>query len=282
MIRCDPPGPLADGNPLRDFEAQSRRLTGPALPADNRRVQIRSFILRAFAVPAVMAGALLFSGCQSATHVTSKDDGFRSIFDGATLTGWSGRPELWDVRDGAITGETSKLHPLQNNTFLVWTNGVVGNFQLRFKYRIFAGNSGVQYRSAVLDPEKFIVGGYQADLEAGPRFSGILYEERGRGILGDRGQRTTVTAAVDGKTKVNVVHQFASSEELQHGINPELWNEYLIVAQDNHLTHFINGRMTVDVIDQQPDKAAQQGILALQLHQGPPMLVQFRDIQLKR
>jgi hypothetical protein len=126
-----------------------------------------------------------------------------------------------------------------------------------------------------------VVGGYQADFEAGKTYSGILYEERGRGILAERGQRTVITDE-GGKTKVSVVGKLADSKDLQASIRDEQWNDYLIVADGNHLMHFINGRMTVDVVDQQAAKAAKEGILALQIHAGPPMVVQFRDVKIKK
>lgn len=204
---------------------------------------------------------------------------WQKLFDGKTLTGWSGLADHWKVDQGAITGYTTRENPLKNNTFLVWTNGTVGNFELRLKYRMFNGNSGIQYRSKLMDPEKFIVGGYQADFEAGKTYSGILYEERDRGILAERGQRTFVRE-VNGQTKVQVVGKLDDSANIQAAIRSEDWNEYRVVAKDNHLMHFINGRMTVDVVDFQESKAAKEGILAFQIHVGPPMLVQFRDVEL--
>lgn len=204
---------------------------------------------------------------------------WQKLFDGKTLTGWSGLLDHWKVEQGTISGYTTRDNPLKNNTFLVWTNGTVGNFELRLKYRMFNGNSGIQYRSKLMDPEKFIVGGYQADFEAGKTYSGILYEERGRGILAERGQRTFVRE-VNGQTKVQVVGKLDDSANIQAAIRSEGWNDYHVVAKDNHLMHFINGHMTVDVVDFQESKAAKEGILALQIHVGPPMLVQFRDLEL--
>ena len=225
-------------------------------------------------------GAAAEPGSTNAAAKVAKPK-WQKLFDGKTLAGWSGLADHWKVEGGAITGVTTRNNPLKNNTFLVWTNGTVGNFELRLKYRIFNGNSGIQYRSQLMDAEKFIVGGYQADFEAGKTYSGILYEERGRGILAERGQRTVITDE-GGKTKVTVVGKLADSKDLQASIRDEQWNDYLIVADGNHLMHFINGRMTVDVVDQQSAKAAKEGILALQIHAGPPMVVQFRDVKIKK
>ena len=229
---------------------------------------------------ALTLGALAFT--QTACRTTAgTDKGFVPLFDGKTLKGWQGLDHHWRIQDDAITGYTEKANPLTHNTFLVWTNGTVDNFELRFRYRMIGGNSGVQYRSKVIDTEKFIVGGYQADFEAGKTYSGILYEERGRGILAERGQRTRITEE-NGKTKIMKVGDLAPSAELQANIKDEDWNDYTIIADGNHLMHFINNRMTIDVLDEQPAAAARSGILALQIHVGPPMIVQFRDIKIKK
>lgn len=220
----------------------------------------------------------LFAGsvhAQVASESTSDDDGFRSIFDGETLEGWDGKSEFWSVQDGAITGQTTEENPTQGNTFIIYRGEEISDFELRLKFRIVAGNSGIQYRSSELDDH--VVGGYQADFEAGTRFIGILYEERGRGILAQRGQEVTIKS--DGSK--DVTGETLDEEKFLASIKKEDWNEYRIVAQGNHLQQFINGFKTVDVTDEQVDKAKSSGILALQLHAGPPMVVQFKDIQIK-
>jgi len=131
----------------------------------------------------------------------------KEIFNGKDLTGWEGNKDLWSVKDGAITGITPpdpadpKKGIIKHNTFLVWKGGMVGDFELTFQYRIEKGNSGVQYRSKELTPGEFgpIISGYQADFEAGDKYSGILYEERGRGILALRGEKNTIKPGADGK-----------------------------------------------------------------------------------
>ena len=209
------------------------------------------------------------------------EDGFTSLFNGTDLSGWRGRMNHWSVQDGAITGVTTKENPAKGNNFLIWTNGTVADFELRCSYKIVAnndkgfGNSGVQYRSK--DFGDSVVGGYQADFEAGKTYSGILYEERMRGILAQRGQMTWIQP--DGK--IRVVGSVGKSAEIQAQIKDNDWNDYVIIARGNHLTHVINGRVTVDVTDDQADKAAKSGILALQLHAGEPMTVQFKNIRIK-
>src|SRR5438093_9371491 len=211
------------------------------------------------------------------TLTFAAEEGFKSIFDGKNLTGWAGRPQHWLVEDGAITGRTTKEHPAQGNNFLVWTNGTVSDFELRLSYKIVPNNtngfanSGIQYRSK--DFDNFVVGGYQADFEAGQTYSGILYEERMDGILAQRGQKTVVKT-VDGKTKVETVGSLGKSEEIQAKIKDQDWNDYRVVAQGNHLQHFINGMQTVDVADVLTHvKTAKEGILALQLYSDDQMSV---------
>lgn len=200
----------------------------------------------------------------------------KSLFNGKDLSGWEGKKEFWSVQDGAITGQTTQENPTKGNTFLIWKDGKVGDFRLTLKYRIVGGNSGIQYRSKEMGD--YVVGGYQADIDSGDRFSGILYEERGRGVLAERGQKTTVTE--DGKIEQG--EAVGDTKQLQSSIKKEDWNEYEIIAKGNHLVHKINGNVTVDVTDNQASKRAMEGILALQLHAGPPMTVQFKDIQLEQ
>jgi hypothetical protein len=226
----------------------------------------------------------------STSFMARADEG-KAIFNGTDLTGWEGNKTLWSVQDGAITGITppdpadQKKGLIKHNTFLVWKAGKVGDFELTLKYRIEDGNSGIQYRSKELEPGEFgpIISGYQADFEAGQKYSGILYEEKGRGILAERGQKTTIKPAADGGKKpvVEVTGSVGDSAAIQASIKSEDWNEYKIIAKGNHVQHFINGKQTVDVTDEDAANAPKEGLLALQIHQGPPMMVQFKDLLLK-
>jgi putative heme-binding domain-containing protein len=200
----------------------------------------------------------------------------QNLFNGTDLTGWEGNPKLWSVRDGAITGETDGKIP--TNTFLICKGGTPADFELRAKFKLKGGNSGIQYRSKHLpDAGNFVVGGYQADMDAGNRYTGILYEERDRGILAERGQKIVIAANGDRF----VVGSLGDAATLGKAIHSGDWNDYLIVASGNKLTHAINGVPMVEIIDHQVDKRATAGILALQLHRGEPMVVQFKDLRLK-
>jgi hypothetical protein len=215
------------------------------------------------------------------------EPGFKSLFNGKDLTGWTGRPNHWSVENGVITGTTTTNNPAQGNNFLIAQDGgknlVVTDFEIRFSYRFEGGwgNSGLQYRS--VDKGNFVVGGYQADMEVGKEYSGILYEEGGRGILARRGQKVVIRddPAQAGKPKIEVTGTVGVSSEIQAGIKAGDWNDYVVIAKGNHLQHFINGRLTVDVTDEQEAKAARAGILALQIHAGPPMKIQFKNIRIK-
>lgn len=216
----------------------------------------------------------------------------KNLFNGKDLTGWEGNADLWSVKDGVIRGETKpdaenpKKSSLKHNTFLVW-KGTVRDFELKAKFRITsdAGNSGIQYRSKRLEDgvQGPIVSGYQADFEAGPTYSGITYEERGRGILAKRGEKVVVRSNPDDpkKPKIEVMGSVGNSKEIQDTIKSKDWNDYRIVAKGNHLQQFINGKQTVDVTDEDDQKRAMEGILALQIHAGPPMVVEFKDLVLE-
>lgn len=210
----------------------------------------------------------------------AQDDGFVSIFDGKTLEKWDGNPDFWSVEDGCITGTTTKDKPTKGNTFIIWRGGEIADFELTLDYKIVGGNSGIQYRSFEVPNEKWVIGGYQGDFEAGDKYSGILYGERYRGILADRGQKT-VLKKVDGKFKVEVTGSVGDTKEIQSKIKKEDWNSYRIVAKGNHFQHFINNVATIDCTDEDSEARA-KGVLALQLHAGPPMKVQFKNIKLKQ
>ena len=138
-------------------------------------------------VMAMVGLALLLT---AATAADNGGDGFVCLFDGKTLDGWEGKSQFWSVRDGAITGQTTAENPTKGNTFIIWRGGKVADFELRLKFRMEGGNSGIQYRSTEMD--NFVVGGYQADFDSGNNYTGILYEERGRGILVPRCKKLVV------------------------------------------------------------------------------------------
>jgi hypothetical protein len=210
-----------------------------------------------------------------------------SPFNGKDLSGWDGDPRLWSVKDGVIHGETTPDKPARGNTFLIWRDGKLEDFELRLKFRIENGNSGVQYRSK--EVSKWVVSGYQAEVENNPGKVGFLYHEKGRGWLVNVGD----FMVIDAEGKKEVVSKVSDVDALvKAGYYEEKgWNEYRIIAQGNHIVHYLNGHQTIELIDRDkvtnPDDprdtkgAAREGLLALQIHQGPPMVVQFKDIRIK-
>ncbi len=235
---------------------------------------------RRFLAALALAAGMLLTRVASAAE---SDVGFKSLTNGKDLSGWDGNPVSWSFKDGAIVGETTKEHPITGNTFLIWTNGTVADFELRCSFRITPNNSqgfansGIQYRSKVLDPKGWVVGGYQADMEAGVVYTGILYEERFRGIMAVRGEKVLWNKDCQKETTGSI----GSSSDIQAAIKSKDWNEYVIIAKGNHLQQFVNGKPTIDVTDDCEAKRAMSGVLALQLHAGLAMKVEFKDIRLK-
>jgi hypothetical protein len=215
--------------------------------------------------------------------VAAEENGFKPIFNGKDLTGWDGNPQLWRVEDGVIVGETTAVTQLKANTFLIWRGGKPADFELKAQFRMpnpgFA-NSGIQYRSREEQKlwGRWCVGGYQADMDGGnASYTGILYEERGRGIVAMQGQKVVIGE----DHKPQVIGSVGNPADLQKTIKKQQWNSYHLVVKGNHLQQFINGKLMVDITDNDPQMRRFDGILALQLHAGTPMKAEFRNIQLK-
>src|SRR5688572_15583426 len=228
---------------------------------------------------------LLLAMCSIASaqpaQPAADDAGFVSIFNGKDLTGWKGLEGFWSVKDGAIVGQATKEASKQ--TFLVYTGGDVRDFELRLKFKFVTptGNSGIQFRSKVLDEATSKVGGYQADFDAGNAFTGIIYDEAGvagsRGIMSKRGMKTHWA---DGKKPDKEEPLEKNDAQLKELIKVGDWNDVVLKAEGNHITYQINGHTTTDLTDEHP-KALTEGVLALQMHSGFTQDIHFKDIQLK-
>jgi len=205
----------------------------------------------------------------------------KSLFDGQSLDGWDGNPLHWSVEDGAIVGVNTKENPTKGNTFLIWNGGELLDFDLTLECKIDSGNSGIQYRSFIKPGEHdgWRIGGYQADFESGDNFSGICYGEAFRGILSLRGDRTTLSRDSQGKL-VKSVEKIGDKTKLGLEIKKNEWNTYRITANGYHFTHYINGKVMTEVIDEDEQERRESGLLAFQVHAGPPMKVYFRNIVL--
>ncbi|HZZ42863.1 MAG TPA: DUF1080 domain-containing protein [Tepidisphaeraceae bacterium] len=238
---------------------------------------------------AVVAAAMgLMIGGMGCTHHSMGSEkmmggGFKPLFNGKDLSGWDGDAKFWSVEDGAIVGRTTKETPAPHNTFLIYKGGVkglppamLGDFELKFSFKLTDHNSGMQYRSKEL-PD-FVMMGYQADIAEGQPspYTGMLYEERGRGIVDKRGQKVVIDAA--GKKTVEV---FADETASGNEIDMSKWNDYEIIAKGDHIIQKVNGKVTVDFTDDEVGKSAREGLLGLQIHAGKPMMVEFKNIRLK-
>ncbi len=228
---------------------------------------MKSQLLRSLVLCVLLVGPLL-----------ADDAEFKRIDNGSDLSSWDGDPKLWSVEDGCITGKTSATEPLKSNSFLVWKGGELDDFELKLEYKIENGNSGVQVRSFLLPDGRWRVGGYQADIEAGKTYSGIVYGEAFRGILALRGQKTVINDT----HKPTVKETFAEGSALQEHVKSGDWNKMHIVAKEHTVSVFINDKLMSEVTDEDKEVRRRTGILALQLHVGPPMKVQFKNVLLKR
>lgn len=204
---------------------------------------------------------------------SSKHPHVEILFNGKDLSGWQGKPGEWYVEDGAITSQSTEAHPCLKHHYLVWTGGQPADFDLDFEYRVVGGNSGVQFRSRIL-PD-WDMSGYQADIEAGPEWTGALFEHQ-RGGIALRGQKVII--APSGHRSVT---NFAHPADLLQVIRSNDWNHYRILARGPEIQLFINNTLTAHAIDHQTNQAAAQGHIGLQMHPGPPMKVQFRNLRLR-
>ncbi|MBX7207171.1 MAG: DUF1080 domain-containing protein [Verrucomicrobiaceae bacterium] len=201
------------------------------------------------------------------------EEGFRPLFNGKDLTGWDGNPELWSVEDGALTGKTKGPESLGYNQFLIWRGGVLKNFELRAKIKQSGNNTGIQYRSREF-PEvgKWSVGGYQCDIHPAAPNNGMVYGEKWGGVLVQNGQSVVIDP--EGK-------KWQTAQREPVAVDIAEWHDYTIIAQGNHLVHKIDGKMTIDLLDFGVKTQLLEGILAFQLHRGPAMTVQIKDVMLK-
>jgi len=209
--------------------------------------------------------------------ITGDESGFKPIFDGKTLNGWEGDPKYWRVENGILTGEVSPETILQRNTFIIWRGGAPKDFELKVDYRITtAGNSGINYRSAVLPDAPFAMRGYQCDIDGRNNYTGQNYEERGRLFLSVRGQ---VTHVLSGRKPI-ILSSLGDAKDLASFIAND-WNSVHLIIRGNVLVHLINGHAMSVVIDDDAAGRSMEGLIGVQVHVGPPMKVEYRDFRLK-
>jgi hypothetical protein len=242
-----------------------------------KRLSVATVLALGFAAHAALAQ----EGVTAPEALPKPDaDGFVALFNGHDLAGWTGLPDYWSVTEGSISGR--QIKETSKQTFLVFTLLKVKDFELRLKYRFVTpeGNSGIQFRSKVIDPATSRVGGYQADFDAEVMYDGSIYDEAdvagGRGTMSNRGEATIW----DAQNKRHNRPLKERAARLKRVIKRGDWNDVVLVARGRHIRYSINGHVMTDLIDNSP-MALREGILALQLHQGFTMDVRFKDVRLK-
>ena len=220
----------------------------------------------------------IFCGTTFAATPEWVEEGFTPIFDGETLDGWDGDPELWNVDDGSLHGQT-KEGQLTKNQFLIWRGGEPGDFTLKLQFKMENGNSGVQIRSESREEwGQWCMGGYQVDMDASDTYTGGVYEERGgRGVMPFRGK----DCFCDQEGVFHSDKVFADDAELKKVIKKGDWNDLVIIAKGFDIVVTINGVQTGHFTDLTVAQRKAKGLIGFQVHVGPPMNVWFRNIQIR-
>ncbi|MBI5685850.1 MAG: GH32 C-terminal domain-containing protein [Verrucomicrobia bacterium] len=222
-----------------------------------------------------LAVALLLNASLAASP--ADEPGFQPIFDGKSFDGWKAADmSFWSIEDGALTAKITKERPLPANLYLIWQGGELADFELKLKSRVFGSpkiNNGFQFRSRELPNHDLM--GYQMDNNTGTPWLVRLYEEHGRHTLAWRGERTVIDAS--GKMTKEPI----TEAQGEAAFKLEDWHEYHLICVGNKLTLKVNGKLMAETTDNDPVHFAAQGILAMQLHTGPPTVAQFKDIRLK-
>ena len=174
------------------------------------------------------------------------------LFDGKSFEGWEGDLKWFRIEDGAIVAGSDERIP--HNQFLS-TKATYADFELRLKVKIEGNaNGGIQFRSQRV-PDSTEVSGFQADF--GWTFWGCLYDES---------RRNKTLACVEKEEQTRIVKQ-------------DDWNDYVIRAEGNRIQLFLNGVKTVDYTEED-DTVARDGIIAVQIHSGPPSRIWYKDLSI--
>lgn len=239
-------------------------------------------------IPGFLLSCLLLLPTQADEHdlkAPPEPKGMKSLFNGKDLTGWDGDARLWSVKEGAIRGETTPENVAQGNTFLISEHGDFSNFELRMTFRCNeVNNSGVQYRSHRVTEgvrNDWVVRGYQYEIRNEnelPNVSGFIYDERGtRRRICLVGERASWEA--DGKKLI--ADDLIDADGFRKLFKLDDWNDIIVIAKDNHIRHYLNGRLILEFTDNHPELAIPSGLIALQLHAGKPMWCEFKNIRIK-
>ena len=236
---------------------------------------------------------IILLSCSTTRQSHESQKGFKQIFDGKTLKGWEGDSTYWRVENGSLVGEITPATLLKRNQFIIWKGGQPKDFELTMEFKITKeGNSGINYRSEELKDLQYALKGYQADIDGANRYTGQNYEERARTTLAYRGQKTVLKEQStpgplqdhiknNAWTETVVSGSLGNSDSLKNLIRSEDWNRVHLVVKGNRLQHYINDVLMSDVTDNDKVNGKSSGLLGVQVHVGPPMKVEFRNIRLK-
>lgn len=225
------------------------------------------------------AGTLVMAQPKIGVEAHESGAGFVRIFDGKSLNGWDGDPLYWSVKDGAILGKITPETILERNTFLIWREGTTGDFELKLEYRISEeGNSGICYRCIEVPGLPWALKGYQSDIDGKGQWNGQNYQERVRTFLGLRGQVTRIS---EGEDPV-ALGSLGDMDHLGELVKKDDWNQVHLIVRGNIMIHMINGHVMSLVVDDDPINRTMDGLLGFQVHVGPPMTVEYRNILIKR
>ena len=221
---------------------------------------------------------LCCSFLQCATEQVKNQKDEIEVFNGRDLKNWIYDPAYWRVENGILIGEVTPSTILKKNSFIIWNGTMPHDFELWVEYRVSAdGNSGINYRSALVEGEQFALKGYQADIDGQGKWNGQNYEERGRQFLAKRGQQVVIEK--DGK--ITVKASLGSEDSLQTFVRKEDWNEYHLVVNGDRMLHYINNVLMSEVIDLDEQHRSREGLLGVQVHVGPPMKIEYRNFRLR-
>lgn len=239
---------------------------------------------------------IIFNSCAHQRKNTIKSDqDFIQIFNGKNLDQWKGDSIYWSVEDGNLTGTITPATIVKQNTFIIWQGKMPDNFELKVEYKISdEGNSGINYRSEMVEGTPFALRGYQADLNGQNTYTGSNYEERGRTTLASQGEKVMLPALNDPNASLKnyiadnfwkpriVENTFSKTALAKASFKINDWNEYHIIVKGNHLQHFVNGVLLSDVTDNDTVNRKFSGLLGVQVHVGPPMKIAYRNFRLKK
>lgn len=233
-------------------------------------------------------------GCSASHKSQDHQKGFVPIFDGKTLKGWEGDSTYWSVENGCLVGEITPATILKRNQFIIWREGLTKDFELTLEYKITKeGNSGINYRSEELKDLPYALKGYQADIDGANRYTGQNYEERARTTLAYRGQKAIVKELPgpaplqqhirnNAWTETTVTASLGNPDSLKNLIKTGDWNRVHLIVKANRMLHYVNDVLMSDVTDNDTINRRFSGLLGVQVHVGPPMRVEFRNIRLRQ